>query len=184
MLKKLFATSNPFRVSPGWLTVSYILLGIWTVIVLFPLYWLLITAFKSPGDVNNGPKFIPFVDFQPNTDAWTYLLADPTSGNIVARPYVNTAIVGISSAIIALALGASAAYALMRFQYEVKVGYILSFILCLLMFILLTAAGVPWYLSLVIALAVLFLISQTIGRRFKRSMKNNDISFWLISQRI
>src|SRR5258708_9971985 len=184
MFKKLFVPSTPFRVSTGWLTVSYILLAIWTLIVLFPLYWLLITAFKSPGDVNNGPKFIPFVDFQPNLDAWNYLLADPTSGNIVSRPYLNTVAVGVTSAVVSLILGSAAAYALMRFQYELKVGYIVSVILCLVIFILLAISGLQWYLALLIALAIFFLITQTIGRRFRRSMKNNDISFWLISQRM
>ncbi len=37
------------------LVFSYIILGIWSLVVLFPLYWLLITAFKTPIDVNSGP---------------------------------------------------------------------------------------------------------------------------------
>jgi multiple sugar transport system permease protein len=32
--------------------------------------------------------------------------------------------------------------------------------------------------------AVFLLLAQTIGRRFRRSLGNNDIAFWLISQRI
>jgi multiple sugar transport system permease protein len=184
MFKKLFTNTGPFRVSPGWLTISYILLAIWTVIALFPLYWVLITAFKAPADVDEGPKFIPFVDFQPTLDAWNYLLNDPSAGNIIAHPYLNTVVVGTTSAFISLVLGASAAYALMRFKYEIKVGYIFSFIGCLLILILLTASGLTWYLALVIAFAIFLLITQTVGRRFRRSMKNNDISFWLISQRM
>ena len=184
MFKKFFANSGPFRVSPGWLTISYILLAIWTVIALFPLYWLLTTAFKAPADVDNGPKFIPWVDFQPTTAAWDYLLNDPSAGNIIAHPYLNTVVVGTTSAFISLVLGASAAYALMRFKYEIKVGYIFSAIGCLLLFILLTSSGLLWYLAAVIALAIFLLITQTVGRRFRRSMKNNDISFWLISQRM
>src|SRR6185503_2586499 len=160
MIKKLFAAS-PFRLSPGQMVGSYLLLAVWTVIVLFPLYWLITTAFKSPGDVNDGPKFIPYVDFKPTLDAWNYLLADPTSGNIVARPYLNTFVVGTTSAFFSLLLGASAAYALMRFQYELKVGYIFSFIFCLLLFIFLAAAGLIWYLAFVIAAVLFFLITQT-----------------------
>lgn len=163
---------------------SYILLGIWTIVALFPLYWLLITAFKAPVDVDNGPKFIPYVDFQPTLAAWDYLLNDPSAGNIIVHPFTNTLIVGTMSALISLALGTSAAYALMRFKYEIKVGYIFSGILCLLIFIALTSVGMVWYLALVIVLAIFLVIAQTIGRRFKRSMKNDDISFWLVSQRM
>jgi multiple sugar transport system permease protein len=44
--------------------------------------------------------------------------------------------------------------------------------------------GVPWQLAIVSAGAVFLLLAQTIGRRFRRSLGNNDIAFWLISQRI
>jgi multiple sugar transport system permease protein len=183
-MNRFFRSSTPFHLSPGRLLGSYLFLVIWTLVVLFPLFWLVTTAFKSPADVDQGPKFLPFVDYKPTLDAWNYLLADPTSGNIVARPYLNTVVVGTTSASLALLLGATAAYALMRFQYQVKVGYIFSAILCLLIFIGLLAAGVSGLLSLIIAVVTYIIITQTVGRRFRRSMKNNDIAFWLISQRM
>ncbi len=183
-MNRLFNSSNPFRLSPGRLLGSYLVLGIWTLVVLFPLFWLVTTAFKSPADVDQGPKFLPFVDYQPTLDAWNYLLADPTSGNIVSRPYLNTFIVGTTSAFLSLLLGSTAAYALMRFQYQLKVGYIFSAILCLLLFIGLFAASISGLLSLIIAVVTYIVIIQTVGRRFRRSMKNNDIAFWLISQRM
>src|SRR5260221_11241017 len=108
MFKKFFANSGPFRVSPGWLTISYILLAIWTVIALFPLYWLLTTAFKAPADVDNGPKFIPWVDFQPTTAAWDYLLNDPSAGKITAHPHPKTVSLGPPHPFISLSLSASA----------------------------------------------------------------------------
>jgi ABC-type glycerol-3-phosphate transport system permease component len=40
------------------MTVSYILLLFWTFLVLFPVYWLFVTAFKLPIDVNTGPKYL------------------------------------------------------------------------------------------------------------------------------
>jgi multiple sugar transport system permease protein len=153
-------------------------------VVIFPLFWLITTAFKSPSDVDEGPKFLPYVDYQPTLDAWNYLLADPTSGNIVARPYLNTVVVGTTSAFLSLILGAAAAYSLLRFKYELKIGYIFSAIFCLLIFIGLFAAGISALLALLVAVAIYIVILQTIGRRFKRSMKNNDIAFWLISQRM
>src|SRR5258708_32288823 len=117
MFKKFFANSGPFRVSPGWLTISYILLAIWTVIALFPLYWLLTTAFKAPADVDNGPKFIPWVDFQPTTAAWDYLLNDPSAANIIAPPPLHPDVVGTTNALISPALGASAAVPFLRVEF-------------------------------------------------------------------
>ncbi len=183
-MNRVSHSSNPFRLSPGRMLGSYLVLGIWTLVVLFPLFWLATTAFKSPADVNEGPKFLPFADYQPTLDAWNYLLADPTSGNIVSRPYLNTVVVGTSSAFLSLVLGAAAAYALLRFEYQIKVGYIASSVLCLLIFIGLFAVGINGVLSLVVAVVTYIVITQTVGRRFRRSMKNNDIAFWLISQRM
>jgi multiple sugar transport system permease protein len=184
MMRNLFRARNPFDPSPGWMGFSYIILGIWTFIVLFPLYWLLITAFKTPADVNNGPRYLPFIDFQPSLQAWQFLLADPTSGNMVSRPYINTIGVGLLSSLFALLLGAGAAYALTRFQYRPQPAAIATFALCIGLAILLIAIGIAWPLAVIIGLAVFILLLQTIGRRFKGTMSNNDIGFWLISQRM
>ena len=51
------------------------------------------TSFKTPYEVDKGPFYIPFVDFQPTLDAWKYILFD--LGNDTLRPYVNTVIVGL-----------------------------------------------------------------------------------------
>jgi multiple sugar transport system permease protein len=184
ILTKIFVTRNPLKPSPATAAVSYLLLGIWTVVVLFPLYWLLVTAFKAPADVYSGPKYVPFVDYQPTLAAWNELLLDPTAGNIVARPYVNTVIVGTISALLSLIIGSCAAYALLRFQYHPKPGLIAVFAACVLLAVGLAILGVPWLLAVVIAIAVFILLAQTIGRRFKGTMDNSDITFWLISQRM
>ncbi len=174
---------GPFHLTPTRKLVTYGILAIWTLIVLFPLYWVLITAFKLPADVD-VPKYIPFVDFQPTLAAWKELLVDPTSGNIVARPYLNTLVVGTTSAFFSLLFGSLAAYALLRFHYRLKLGYIGTFITCLLLGIVLLAVGLPWPVALAVALSVFVLIAQTLGRRFRRSVGNSDISFWLVSQRM
>ena len=92
----------------------------WAFVVLFPIYWLFVTSFKTPYDVDKGPFYVPFVDFQPTLDAWRYILVE--LGNDTLRPYVNTVIVGLSSSVIALILGSFAAYALVRFTYRPRVG--------------------------------------------------------------
>src|SRR5262249_32282754 len=37
-------------------------------------------------------------------------------------------------------------------------------------------------LALIVAVVTFVIIIQTVGRRFRSAMKNNDIAFWLISQ--
>ena len=63
---------------------AYLLLVIWSFVVLFPLYWLVVTSFKLPVQVDRGPFYIPFVDFQPTLDAWKNILVD--LGNDTIRP--------------------------------------------------------------------------------------------------
>jgi multiple sugar transport system permease protein len=176
-------TPNPFQVSPLWKLVSYVLLGIWAFIVIFPLYWLLVTSFKLPVDVSAGPKFIPFVDYQPSMHAWQELLID-NGIEYIGRPYLTTVTIAITSAVAALLIGAGAAYALTRFEYRPKPGLILTFIGCVALTIILISVGTPWPLSVVVSLVIFFLLAQGIGRRFKGSMNNDDVAFWLISQRI
>lgn len=96
--------------------ITHILLILWAIICLFPIYWVLITSFKYPIAVFRGPKYFPWIDFQPTLDAWKFLLMGPTSA-AVYRSWANSAILAISSAAIAVAIGAMAGYALTRFRY-------------------------------------------------------------------
>jgi multiple sugar transport system permease protein len=117
--------------------VTYTLLIIWTIISLFPIYWVVITSIKHPIAVFQGPKYFPWIDFEPTLDAWRFLLTGPTSA-AVYRSWRNSAILAITSAAIAVMIGAMAGYALTRFRYY--------------------WSGIKW--------------------------RNNDIAFWVISQRM
>jgi len=151
-------------------------------VVLFPLYWLAVTSLKQPIQVDSGPVYIPFVDFQPTLDSWHYIFYDLRNDTL--RPYINTVVVGLTSSLLALALGSTAAYALVRFQYRPRLGAIGLFISIVVLVTLAILLGVPWPLAIVSGLAVFALLLQTIGRRFRRALGNNDIAFWLISQRM
>jgi multiple sugar transport system permease protein len=182
-MRSFFRNSSPFNPSPFHLIISYALLGLWTFVVLFPIYWLIVTAFKLPIDVASGPKFVPFVDFQPSLHAWEEMLFENGS-EFVIRPYTNTIIVGLNSALLALLIGSLAAYALTRFEYRPKPGLILTFIGCIVLAILLMSLGVVWQIAVASGIAAFVLLAQGIGRRFKGTMGNSDIAFWLISQRM
>jgi multiple sugar transport system permease protein len=173
---------SPLDISPGAKVISYVLLVFWAFVVLFPLYWLAITSLKLPIDVDKGPYYLPFVDFQPTLAAWRNILID--LGNDTLRPYVNTVVVGLSSAVIALVMGAAAAYALVRFTYRPRIGLIALGAVCVAGAFGAVLGGVPWQLAVASGVAVFALLAQAIGRRFRRTLANDDIAFWLISQRI
>lgn len=96
--------------------VTHTLLFLWALVCLFPIYWVIITSLKLPIAVFQGPKYFPWIDFQPTLNAWKFLLTGPTSA-AVYRSWTNSAILAITSAAIAVMIGAMAGYALTRFRY-------------------------------------------------------------------
>jgi multiple sugar transport system permease protein len=181
-MRNPFARRSVTDLSPPAKLGAFVVLLIWAFVVLFPIYWLFVTSFKTPYQVDKGPFYIPFVDFQPTLDAWRYILVE--LGNDTLRPYTNTVIVGLSSSVIALVLGSFAAYALVRFTYRPRVGIIGLGIGSVAFAFVATALGAPLVLALGSAVAIFAILAQAIGRRFTRAMGNSDIAFWLISQRI
>ena len=169
--------------SPATAFAVYALLGLWTIIVLFPLYWVLVTSLKEPVDVSTGPYYLPFIDFQPSLHAWRYIFVD--LGNDTFRPYLNSVIVAFASTALAMLVGSMAAYALARFYYRPKVGHILLFIgIVALVVVAVLHWSVDWWIACAVGLALFFLAGRAIARGLKRSVGNNDILFWMISQRI
>jgi multiple sugar transport system permease protein len=69
-MERLFEPPAVGKMSPFAKVVAYGILTFWSLFVLFPLYWVIITAFKNGQIVNEGPYYIPFVDFQPTLDGW------------------------------------------------------------------------------------------------------------------
>jgi len=179
---------NPLRrgsvkdLPPQGKLVAYLVLGSWALVVLFPLYWLVITSFKTPLQVNAGPVYLPFVDFQPTVDAWHYIFVDLRSDTL--RPYLNTVVVALGSSTLALLLGSAAAYALIRFPYQPRVGVIALFAGCVLLAAVAVGLGVPPAIAIVVAAGCFAILAGTVGRRFRRGVSNRDIAFWMISQRI
>ena len=179
---------NPLRrrsvqdLAPAGKLAAYLVLVGWALVVLFPLYWLVITSFKLPIQVNSGPFYLPFVDFQPSLDAWRYIFVDLRDDTV--RPYVNTVVVALGSSVLALLLGSAAAYALIRFPYKPRLGFIGLLAGGLVLAAAAVALGVPPVLAVVVAGGCVAILAATVGRRFRRTLSNGDIAFWMISQRI
>ncbi len=96
-------------------TLPYIPLVIWAVVILFPLYWMVITSFKLPIDINRGVSYLPWVDFTPSLHAWRDLMAGAVP---VADPLRNSFLAASISSLVAVVLGGMAGYGLSRFQYR------------------------------------------------------------------
>ncbi len=182
-MNHLFRRKSIYAPSPVGMILSYLALAMWAFVVLLPIYWLVVTSLKLPIQVAEGPFYFPFVDFQPTLNSWKYVLIGDLSRDTL-RTYANTLVVAPTSALLALLLGTAAAYALVRFDYQPRLGAILSFIGCIILTIIAIILSVPWPVAVAAGLAIFVVIIFTVGRRFKRALGNEDIAFWMISQRM
>ena len=181
LMRRMFEPTSLEHQAPAAKVVTYALLFIWSLVVLVPLYWVLITAFKNEGDVNNGPFYIPFVDFQPKLDAWRFMLIE----NNTLGPYINSVVVSLGSTFLAILIGSLAAYALVRIRFRVKLAMVGVFLLLLIGVIVASVTlGVPWQVAAAAAVALFVIALFTVGRRAKTALGNSDVEFWIISNRI
>jgi multiple sugar transport system permease protein len=70
LMERLFEPPAVGKMSPAASLLAHGLLVAWSVVVLFPIYWVIITSFKDAAAVNQGPFYVPFLDFEPTLDAW------------------------------------------------------------------------------------------------------------------
>jgi len=183
LAQRFLEPSSLGRMAPGTAILVYLLLAIWSLVVLFPLYWVLITSVKSAIDVNNGPVYLPWIDFKPSLHAWKELLVIDYEDTL--RSYINSIIIALLSTVLCVVIGSSAAYALARIEYKPKFGNILVFVLSMLLgCYCVWKFGVDWKLAMASAVVIWFFLLKSVGRFFKKSVSNGDILFWMISQRI
>jgi len=97
------------------LLISYSVLILWSLVLFFPLYWVVITSFKNQVDFAVHATYLPFLDFQPTLHAWRYLFVERLSWFM--DPFMNSLIVAFVSSVFALLIGSMAGYGLARFKY-------------------------------------------------------------------
>jgi multiple sugar transport system permease protein len=158
----------------------------WFVVTLFPIYWTLITSFKPPTAVSGGPTYLPWIDFEPTLQAWIDALSG-VRGNFIT-PFVNSTLIGLAATALSVALGSMAAYALVRFPFQVRLLAGVAFAMVaiggfLLLQDVLGLKRVPALggalvaaLAVSIALNALRLPGPVLG--------NDDVVFWFVSQRM
>lgn len=158
----------------------------WAFLTLFPLYWVVVTAFKAPPAVNGGPTYIPWVDFQPTLQAWRDI-ASGLRGNFVGT-VTHSTLIGVTASLLATIFGSMAAYALVRFPFRVKLGSGLIFFAIAMggYLVLLEVVGMSRSNSMLIAFSAALIISAQANRMRLPGpiLGNDDIVFWFVSQRM
>jgi multiple sugar transport system permease protein len=81
--------------------------------VLFPFYWAFLNSIKKPADTFQ-PTWIPFLQFNPTAEHWQAELAIPE----IRHALLNSTLIAIGAATLAVVLGTLAAYALARFRFN------------------------------------------------------------------
>ena len=166
--------------------VGLILCLVWLFFAAFPLYWVVITAFKPPLAVSRGATYLPFIDYQPTLQAFI----DAFSGlrGDFWGPIVSSTLISLVSTACAVFLGTMAAYALVRFEFRVRLYAGLAFAIIsiggFVLFEAYTDMRVPYALLIVLVAALVvsvWLNGLNIGGPV---LGNNDVTFWFVSQRI
>lgn len=81
----------------------------------FPIYWAFSQSLRNPLDTFTVAGFgIPWVNFKPTIGNWTDQLGTPET----VRSLYNSTLISILAAVLALALGTPAAYAIARFRFQ------------------------------------------------------------------
>jgi multiple sugar transport system permease protein len=84
-------------------------------VFVFPIYWALSQSLRNPLDTFTVAGFgIPWVNFDPTLNNWIDQLGTPET----YRSLVNSTVISVCAALLALALGTPAAYAIARFRFE------------------------------------------------------------------
>ena len=94
--------------------LTYIVLLVWALICIFPIYWVLLASLKGEDAVMHGARYLPFVDFTPNLDAWAFILFD--SHENLLWPLWNSLVISVAATCITTLLASMVIYALTRFK--------------------------------------------------------------------
>lgn len=117
------SASNPIlKQIAFWLTLGFVFL-----FFMFPLYWILISSFKTRADiVNTTPSYVPYIEFEPTTNNYRDVLFGNDAGDSGADVsefrdrLINSIIITGGSTGLAVLVGTLTAYAVSRFSIPLE----------------------------------------------------------------
>jgi multiple sugar transport system permease protein len=166
-----------------WVNIlTYAVLVFWSLVCLFPLYWVVVTSLKGGSEIMRGPFYLPFVDFTPSLDAWVSILT--WSNDHLLLRFFNSFIVGLTSTLLTVLLGGLAVYGLTRFRYEVRWMRLVLFFLASVFAGSALVVPTVWvqFLFTIVA-ALLFLLATHLNQR-GLILRNDGILFAILATRI
>jgi ABC-type glycerol-3-phosphate transport system permease component len=129
---------SPTRPRLGFSLLTLATLSVATLLVLFPIYWVVVTSLKEAREIFASPPV-----FWPSR----FTLANYASmwvASAIPKYFLNTAIVAASSIACILCFSSMAAYALTRFEFRGRTAFLLSLLVGQIM--PLTTLIIPLYL--------------------------------------
>jgi multiple sugar transport system permease protein len=93
--------------------ISYLIVAIVVVWVVFPFYWAFINSIKKPADTLSN-SWLPWLQFQPTLEHWQAELRIRETRHAL----LNSTVISVGAACLALLLGTPAGYALARFRFR------------------------------------------------------------------
>ncbi|TGP87899.1 MULTISPECIES: carbohydrate ABC transporter permease [unclassified Mesorhizobium] len=166
--------------------VAFLACLVWALFVAAPFWWVGVTAFKAPTDVNGGPTYLPWIDFNPTFSTFREIVAGERGDFF--RGFWHSTAVGLSATALAVFFGSMAAYGLSRFEYRIKLAAAIAFAaIAIGGFILLNEVWrlpAPQSLSLSMLAALPTCIVLNRLRLPGPQLGNKDITFWFVSQRM
>lgn len=102
--------------------VKIAFLALWLVLTLFPLYWIAITSFKSPGSINRFP--LEYWPTEPSLENYTGLFETSDFGVFLA----NSAAIALTAGALATLIALLSAYVLARFEFRSKGAVLVAFL--------------------------------------------------------
>jgi len=93
--------------------ISYVIVAIVVFWVVFPFYWALINSIKKPADTLSS-SWLPWLQFQPTLEHWQAELQIRETRHAL----LNSTVISVGAACLALLLGTPAGYALARFRFR------------------------------------------------------------------
>ena len=171
-----------FSSSPVGRFVAYVVLGLWSVVCVFPLYWVAITTLKQPRDIIDGPVYLPFLDFKPTLESWTYILFNPDDDTW--RRYGNSLLIALSATGLTVMIGGLAAYGLARLRGGLEMRTIVALFGAAIFCFAATIAGLGWRLALIAGISFFVVILMGGRRRPRKAISDDQMTFALLATRI
>jgi multiple sugar transport system permease protein len=97
-------------------------LGIWLLITIFPLYWILVSSLKAPSDIAAYP--VQYLPLRPTLENYASLFSKSDFG----QNMLSSLIVATSAGLVATVIATLSAYVLSRFRFRARGLVVLAFL--------------------------------------------------------